>query len=701
MDVFSACRDITRFVDDGNQNKARNNLLILLNYLNVQNEPYTPLVNHLIRKTGLYPYMEPESSNWTDQLVYEVFKSDVGLWEPVTLHKEQSSILKKLLNDKSLAVSAPTSFGKSFIIDAYISIKKPDNVVIIVPTIALTDETRRRINKKFSSYYKIITQSNISLAEKNIFIFPQERAFNYFERIKEIDILIIDEFYKASFDFDKERAPSLLRVIEKFSRVAKQKYFLAPNISFLKDNIFSEKIDFIKIDFNTVYTEVTDLYSSVSNEEEKQQSLLAELKLKETKSLVYAGTYAEIEKLTRLFIEEYEVNSSVILNQFSEWLTINYGAGYKLSDLVKRGVGIHNGRLHRSIGQIQVKLFEEDDGLSVFITTSSIIEGVNTSAENIFLWSNKKGQPKIDAFTYKNIIGRGGRMFKYFVGKVFLLAPPPRDENTQLTLDFDVETMSHMEEFQGKSEITLEQKEQIEHYEHEMHSILGKATYEQLQKDNLLQSNDSTHIRRIAGKIYYNQEKWHSLVFLNSENTAKWDTALYLCLDILGRGVGIEYNKFVSFIKVLSDNWESDIPAIMRRLKSLDVDEEKYFELERVATFKFPSALNDINILYNLICKDNIDISSFILKVSNAFLPKLVFQLEEYGLPRMISKKINSSKVLDLLEKDKSINELLVEFNTLGKDYIKSSTRGLHPFDLYIIDYFYEGIETYNQEATK
>jgi reverse gyrase len=46
---------------------------------------------------------------------------------------------------------APTSFGKSFIIDAFIALKQPKNIAIIVPTIALTDETRRRLQRKFSN----------------------------------------------------------------------------------------------------------------------------------------------------------------------------------------------------------------------------------------------------------------------------------------------------------------------------------------------------------------------------------------------------------------------------------------------------------------------------------------------------------------------------------------------------------------------
>ena len=122
--------------------------------------------------------------------------------------------------------------------------------------------------------------------------------------------------------------------------------------------------------------------------------------------------------------------------EFANWLTINYGANWKLTNLVKRGVGIHNGQLHRSISQIQVKLFEEQEGLSNIISTSSIIEGVNTSAENVIIWRNRKsgGNSILDSFTYKNIIGRGGRMFKYFIGKIYLLEPPPRLKLNHLSL---------------------------------------------------------------------------------------------------------------------------------------------------------------------------------------------------------------------------------------------------------------------------
>lgn len=61
-----------------------------------------------------------------------------------------------------------------------------------------------------------------------------------------------------------------------------------------------------------------------------------------------------------------------------------------------------------------------------------------------------------------------------------------------------------------------------------------------------------------------------------------------------------------------------------------------------------------------LLC--DVDITPFITKVLNLFLPPLVSQLEEYGLPRMLSRKLHNSRVIDLERVDISINDVLEEF---------------------------------------
>ena len=482
-DIFDECQKINMLIEESKEKTARNELIRLLDHLNRNNIAYDNLVNHLIRRLGLYPYIKENSATWEDRFIYEAFKVNVGD-KCLTLHREQSRLLKLLLEGENLAISAPTSFGKSFVIDAFIAIKRPKNVMIIVPTIALTDETRRRIYKKFSSEYKIITTSDVDIAEKNIFIFPQERAISYINKLHEIDMLIIDEFYKASPQFDKKRSPALLKAILKLGEISKQKYYLSPNISSLKKSVFTQDMKFERFDFNTVFLEKHRLFTDIKSLEDKKNILIEILKNAQNKSLIYAGTYTEIDILTLLLTEQFDIISqNKLLQAFSKWLENNYTICWGLSNLVKRGIGIHNGSLHRSLSQIQIKLFEEPEGLKSIISTSSIIEGVNTSAENIIIWKNKNGSRNLNDFTYNNIIGRSGRMFKHFVGKVFILDKPPVPTDTSLTIEPSEEIWVDVDRNIIQQDLTKEQVARIIEKKEEMETLLQIEDYDKFIKD--------------------------------------------------------------------------------------------------------------------------------------------------------------------------------------------------------------------------
>lgn len=694
MEIFETCQNINELIHANENTKARNELIKLLDFHEQNKLDYSPVVNHLIRSTGLYPYLQTETASWQDRFIYDVFKADIGFDEPITLHREQSGLLKKLINGESLAVSAPTSFGKSFVVDAFISIRKPKNVAIIVPTIALTDETRRRLYKKFANDYKIITTSEVELSEKNIFIFPQERAINYINSVESLDLLVIDEFYKASPAFEKERSPALLKAILKLGKKSKQKYFLAPNISKLNDNPFTRGMEFCHLDFNTVFLEKKDLHTDIKGDEQlKSAALLEILAKKKTKSLIYAGTYAEITKVTNLLIENCKTENSQIIADFSKWLAVNYDANWTLTSLIKRGTGIHNGRLHRSLSQIQVKLFEEEDGLTNLVSTSSIIEGVNTSAENVIIWRNRNGGSRLNDFTYKNIIGRGGRMFRHFIGKIYILDAPPAEENTQLDLTFPDELIGDIDEVEFKDDLTNDQKAQIIKHKAEMTAILGKDTFMRLQSENIFHLSNAPLIKSIATDMLVNHSEWNGLAYLNSNDPQKWERFLYKMINLQPGGWDIRYSFFVEFIKALSRNWTESIPQIIRSLSQFDINIDTFFQLERNATFKLAALAHDVNVLQKeILSGQNVDLSPFISKLSHAFLPSVVYQLEEYGLPRMISKKINKSGLINFNDEELTIHKTIEAFNKIGIDQIKSATKDLDRFDHYILDYFFEGI---------
>lgn len=691
MQIFETCQKINDSIQANNHVEARNQLIELLDYHKNNELEYSPLVNHLIREAGLYPYIDTETASWQDRFVYEAFKVDIG-GKAMTLHREQSALLSAMIDGEDIAVSAPTSFGKSFVIDAFIATQNPDNVVIIVPTIALTDETRRRLYKKFSHQYKIITTSDVELGEKNIFIFPQERANSYLNELESIDLLIIDEFYKASTLFDKDRSPSLLKAIIKLGEIAKQRYFLAPNIHSIQDNVFTQGMRFIEmLDFNTVFLEKHELYQTIKNEQDKNAALLEILGSKKTKSLIYAGTYPDINRVANLLIANTSALDKPLLNSFAEWLATHYDANWSLIDLVKRGTGIHTGKLHRSLSQLQVRLFEEEDGFENIVSTSSIIEGVNTSAENVILWRNKNGNYKLKDFIYKNIIGRGGRMFRHFIGKIYLLEAPPAQETTQLEIPFPDSILGDLDENKYSTTLTREQVAKIIQYKSEMNELLGEESFQRLLDENIFQLSNSDTVKSIAYGMKNNPEEWNGLAYLNSDNPEKWDRLLYKIIALEPSGWDARYGKVVAFIKIISRNWTCSIPQLLRELDEHEIGIDLFFSLERNVAFKFSAILHDVNVLQKEILNNSVDVSPFISKLSHAFLPSAVYQLEEYGLPRMIAKKLHAARVINFLDENLDLHSAVKKFQELGQETV-CSTPGLDDFDKYILKFFYDGI---------
>jgi len=701
VDIFQKCNEINQFLIEENDLSARNELIKLLDHHKSNEIIYSPLVNHLIRETGLYPYIQTETADWSDRFIYEAFKVDIGK-RIATLHREQSMLLKDLVNGKNIAVSAPTSFGKSFVIDAFIAKKNPKNVVIIVPTLALTDETRRRLFRKFSDRYKIITTSEVELGEQNILIFPQERAIGYSDKLESIDLLIVDEFYKASSAFESsERSSILIKAIMKLNKISKQRYYLAPNISKIQPNAFTNDMEFKEfLNFHTVYLEKHEIFKEIGDDQNLKAEHLVRIlsENKKSKTLIYAGTYSQIDTVASIILDKLPASRNKLLNHFREWLSQNYQPHWQLTNLISRSTGIHNGQMHRSLSQIQIRLFEEENGLNKIISTSSIIEGVNTSAENVILWRNRNGRSRLNDFTYKNIIGRSGRMFRHFIGKIYILEEPPNMQSTQLEIPFPDELLGEIQHEEYDTFLSDAQIAQAISTKQKLEKLIGKKKYNDLIKKNILQLSNSDLIYEIAKDLIENVDTWNGLSYLNSENPNSWDRFLYKFMTLIGGSWEIQHRKFVKFVKILSGNWQKSIPILIDELDELEIKIDTFFKLERQVTFKLAAIVNDTNELQKVIHNNGTDISPFLFKISHAFLPTIVYQLEEYGLPRMISKKIHANRILNLEEPSLTIHGTIKAFKDIGLQKLASKDFW-HEFDRYILKYFYDGI-TLEAEAT-
>jgi hypothetical protein len=564
------------------------------------------------------------------------------------------------------------------------------------------DETRRRLFKKFSEEYTIVTAPDTKLGLKNILIFPQERAFGYLDALDSVDLLVVDEFYKASQKHDRDRAPALIKAILKLSKKAKQRYYLAPNIKRLSDNAFTRDMEFVELlDFNTVYLDIKEPYREFGKDETKKGEKLIDLISQQTqKSLIYAGTYSEIKKISELVISNIQPVDRIYTTHFSEWLRQNYQPDWSLADLVDRAIGVHNGSMHRCLSQLQIRLFEYEDGFDSIVSTSSIIEGVNTSAQNVIVWKSKLGNTNLKDFTYKNIIGRGGRMFKYFVGNIYLLDAPPKSEDVQLDIEFPEEILGTLDEVRDSDQLTDRQVERIIEYRTQMSAIIGDENFARIKRDNILQDSDADFLLRLAMDMRDNPDEWRGFGYLNSSNPDHWDNMLYRVLRLKPGNWDTQFSKLVTATKTMAHNWDRDLPQLISILKRDGVDIDDFFKLELTMTFKLAALLSDTNELHKMIINPSVDISPFIGRMSRAFLPSAVYHLEEYGLPRMISKKIHMSGLIDFQDPSMDLLKAIDRFKNLGKDAVLA-IRSLGPFDRYVVRFFFDGITLDDPEPTE
>ena len=178
---------------------------------------------------------------------------------------EQYNSEKKILEDTNNYISyvAPTSYGKSSIINELIVNEGYNRIGIIVPTKSLINQTYRKIKKEIKDYKIIIHDEMYEGEERFIGILTQERALRllekedfYFEKI------YIDEAHNI-FD-DDSRSILLTRLIRKNKmKYANQKvvYFspVINNSNSLKIKDSVDNIKQYKVKFNVKEPEIFEL----------------------------------------------------------------------------------------------------------------------------------------------------------------------------------------------------------------------------------------------------------------------------------------------------------------------------------------------------------------------------------------------------------------------------------------------------------
>jgi DEAD/DEAH box helicase/Helicase conserved C-terminal domain len=430
--AFAILQSIARLLGEKPEDPMVQSLLVRALEYREDFASCSPLLNALLRESGLYPYAEPDQLSTRDRLAFEFHRpagrlADAGM----VFHRVQAQVYWRLVDGENVILSAPTSFGKSLVIDALIGSGKYKRIALVVPTIALIDETRKRLSR-FSDAYKVVTHASQPADPERgtIYVLTQERVIER-DDLDDLDLFVIDEFYKLDpSGGGADRAAILNHAFYRLLKTSRQFYLLGPNIRSIPVD-FQDRFEarLIVSDFVTVASDVRRV-DQTGGAREALVRLTREI---DGSTLIYCQSPGSVRRVAQLMVERQVSAAVPALAEVVDWVGGNFHPGWIVARALAHGIGVHHGRLPRSLAQLQVRLFNSG-ALKFLICTSTLIEGVNTAAKNVIIYDNKISKKPFDYFTYRNIQGRSGRMFRHFVGTVHLFHSPPQAD--LLDVDF-------------------------------------------------------------------------------------------------------------------------------------------------------------------------------------------------------------------------------------------------------------------------
>lgn len=491
--------DLLNKYDEGNI-EVENRVRDLVCYISddseyMQIDLYRSVIFEAAQKLRMFGYIKGVNRIAQDEFEYDnlndikhsaiqnFYKSKV--YSNNLLDKRQKEVIDIFMSlpQRRIMVSAPTSFGKTFLLREIIFLNREryKNILLLFPTIALLNENTDSINQLIQSIeleYRVVNNvySGIDDTEKHIFILTPERALKLLADNADlnIDFFFFDEVYKIDEDFARNedssasdgekderkdngnRAKAFRIVLYLLAKSVKEYYLAGPYLNlkqvkrgmqvFLeKNNITPIQVDFeptsrIEVDawkMNSI--EYHPIFGKIKKQIYTHSGLGTKDKVKgivnylqENKlgqAIFYCSTPSNSMKYTKDIIEAFsESEKKNIPYEFIEHLRKKYNVKFAKSQDSSMYWSLIQA-LENGIGihhgkfpkyvQNEVLRLFNDGDFDYLFCTSTIIEGVNTNAKNVVIINNSVGNTPMTAFALKNIKGRAGRYYHHSMGRVF------------------------------------------------------------------------------------------------------------------------------------------------------------------------------------------------------------------------------------------------------------------------------------------
>jgi hypothetical protein len=640
---FQILTNICRLVDEAEHPSTYQELILRA----LENKKFfgtaSMVLDALVRQVGLFPYLNPAELGTADEIAFE-FNRPANMPDDIVFHEPQARVYRALLEGHSVVLSAPTSFGKSLVTDALIATGRFDNVLIVVPTIALIDETRRRLSQRFGTEYKVITHVSQEAGKKNLFVLTQERVL---ERniIDHVELVVIDEFYKLTPGRDDDQRCA--RLNEVFYRVLKSRrqfYLLGPNVRGLS-KIAQSHLDCEEFyeDYRTVVSEIHDV-SPGDNPLETLNLLCKSLK---DPTIIFCSSPASAARVAESLTSTLNPGDHVAIDA-ANWIANNYHPEWHFVKALRKGIGIHHGRIPRALAHYVVSAFNSDQ-IMFLVCTSTLIEGVNTKAKNVIIYDDKINRKSIDFFTFNNIKGRSGRMGKHYIGHVYLFNPAPTDPlpfvdipilsqpdniDPSLLLQIDEDDLTA----RSKEKLAVFQNQDFLSYE-TLKSNIGIDPAAQIEIATLIQSNPEKY----APVLQWRQIPTYSQIYGVCDLIWK----PFGCSKLGGGSARSSKQLGVRLIQLHPAPTTKQL--ILEYLKYHQEPDEAISQvldfLKLWANFHFPQLLRAVDRIQKEVFRKlrmpSGDYNLYASKVESRFVDPSLVALEEYGIPLEIARKLD------------------------------------------------------------
>lgn len=369
----------------------------------------------------------------------------------------QRMLWADLMSEEDIITVAPTSAGKTHIILSYLVRRLKDSegafAAIIVPTRALISEVATKLyeiatEQKFEKEIEICTvPHDKGYGDKTFFVMTQERLFDVLQSGDiSFNFLFIDEAHNIT---DESRGVLLHLTIEKLLEDSLPQVIVSMPSPSYQDSFSTifEDIQFKKeiTAFSPVAKIVIDVKPEGRNLRIKRQNSENELTISKgftgshfadivfklgqgNSNIIYRNQTHLCENFAKAIAEKIvDFDVSGELEEAADYVEEFIHKEFTLAENLRKGVAFHYGPLPSSL-RVMIENLVKEDRIKFVACTSTLAEGVNLPAKNLFLKNPLRiirGKPseRLEDVKINNITGRAGRMLEHFAGNIFVVEP--------------------------------------------------------------------------------------------------------------------------------------------------------------------------------------------------------------------------------------------------------------------------------------